>query len=216
MPTIIECPSCHRKLRIPNELEDREVRCPSCGQGFSSREAPVPSAGMGDAVPMLENIRGVDPPAGGPGSSGAASHAMGGAPASGRRRCPCCGEFIRVDTQWCRFCGEDVTAFDRRAPWERGEVRRDGEPHRASTVLGLGIAGLLASFMYCPFVGMPLSIAAWIMGHRDLRMMREGIMDSTGEGQTKAGMVCGIIGSTIVGFGALVAFLFFGLIGLAF
>ncbi len=32
------------------------------------------------------------------------------------------------------------------------------------------------------------------MGNADLRAMREGRMDSTGEGLTKAGKICGIIG----------------------
>jgi hypothetical protein len=64
------------------------------------------------------------------------------------------------------------------------------EPHRGGTVLTLGILGLVV----CMICG----IIAWAMGSGDLKKMRAGAMDRSGEGTTRAGMICGMI-STILG-----------------
>jgi hypothetical protein len=58
-------------------------------------------------------------------------------------------------------------------------------PHRGGTVLTLGILGLVICFV--------CGIIAVVMGGSDLRAMREGRMDPSGEGSTKAGYVCGIV-----------------------
>lgn len=49
MPQIITCPHCPRKLRVPDELLGKHVKCPGCGQTFqaSSEEALLP------ALPVL-------------------------------------------------------------------------------------------------------------------------------------------------------------------
>ncbi|MEX0702201.1 MAG: hypothetical protein WD069_08905 [Planctomycetales bacterium] len=62
-------------------------------------------------------------------------------------------------------------------------------PHRATLVLVLGILGLV--------VCAPLGIAAWWMGSNDLRDMRSGRMDRSGESMTQAGQVLGIIGTAL-------------------
>ncbi len=59
------------------------------------------------------------------------------------------------------------------------------QPHRGSTVLVLGIIGVVA----CLVCG----IIAWAMGASDLKAMREGRMDRSGESNTRAGMICGIV-----------------------
>ena len=58
-------------------------------------------------------------------------------------------------------------------------------PHRGTTVLVLGILGLVGCI--------PLGIAAWVMGNNDLREMLAGRMDRSGEGTTKVGKLCGMI-----------------------
>ncbi|MBS3734754.1 MAG: DUF4339 domain-containing protein [Phycisphaerae bacterium] len=68
----------------------------------------------------------------------------------------------------------------------RGYVK----PHRGGAVLALGIVGLTACFI--------CGIIAWSMGRTDLREMAAGRMDRSGEGLTKAGKICGIVG-TILG-----------------
>lgn len=39
MPTIIRCPSCDRRLRVPEEMEGQTVRCPACGKTFTAQSA---------------------------------------------------------------------------------------------------------------------------------------------------------------------------------
>ena len=74
-------------------------------------------------------------------------------------------------------------------------------PHRGSLVLVLGILGLVTCFIP--------GIIAWSMGNTDLREMRAGRMDRTGESQTNAGRICGMISvimaAVAVGIGILVA-----------
>jgi predicted Zn finger-like uncharacterized protein len=47
MANIIDCPSCQRRLRVPDELLGTNVKCPSCGTMFTtaaSQPAPPPPA----------------------------------------------------------------------------------------------------------------------------------------------------------------------------
>ena len=63
------------------------------------------------------------------------------------------------------------------------------QPHRGTPVLVLGILGIFI----CPICG----IIAWVMGNKDLKLMAAGQMDPEGEGQTKAGKICGMIGTIL-------------------
>jgi hypothetical protein len=62
-------------------------------------------------------------------------------------------------------------------------------PHRASTIVILGLVGL--------FAFAPLGIAAWQMGNKDLRLMDAGWMDARGRSHTNFGRICGIIATII-------------------
>ncbi len=44
----------------------------------------------------------------------------------------------------------------------------------------------------------PLGIPAWIMGSNDLKEMDAGLMDPSGRDTTKAGRICGIIGTVLL------------------
>lgn len=66
-----------------------------------------------------------------------------------------------------------------------------GRPHRGAVVLTFGILGIFC----CIFFG----IAAWIMGHEDLKAIRAGQMDPSGQALTQAGMIVGIISCVIKG-----------------
>jgi hypothetical protein len=59
-------------------------------------------------------------------------------------------------------------------------------PHRGGLILALGLLGFIAT---CPI----FSLMAWVMGSHDLREMRAGRMDRSGEGLTQAGLVLGMI-----------------------
>lgn len=74
------------------------------------------------------------------------------------------------------------------------------KPHRGPVILVLGIVGLV----FCPFFG----VAAWAMGNRDLEEMATGQMDPSGADLTKAGRLCGIIGTVILTVGMLGVSLF--------
>ncbi len=91
---------------------------------------------------------------------------------------------------------EDDCEDEERDRW----IRRDYVPHRGGTVLTFGILSLVV----CGFFG-PV---AWIMGNNDMREIREGRMDPTGEGTTNAGRICGIIATCLM----IVAICFYGFI----
>jgi hypothetical protein len=80
------------------------------------------------------------------------------------------------------------------------------EPHRATTILVLGILSLV--------VCQPLGIAAWLMGSADLQKMKAGLMDPSGEGQTQAGYVMGIISVVLMVISLLMICVTFAFIGL--
>jgi predicted Zn finger-like uncharacterized protein len=47
MPIVIQCPSCERSLRVPDNLLGRNVKCPSCSTTFTAEDpaaAPPPPA----------------------------------------------------------------------------------------------------------------------------------------------------------------------------
>jgi hypothetical protein len=90
-------------------------------------------------------------------------------------------------------------------------------PHRGNTILGLGISGVvlavfgsmmaLSLYVCCPVWLLPLgslglSIPAWRMGQADLSAMAAVEMDPTGKELTTIGMICGIIGVSIIATGA--------------
>jgi predicted Zn finger-like uncharacterized protein len=43
MPIVIQCPACHKQLRVPDHLLGQKVRCPSCRETFVG-EAPAEQA----------------------------------------------------------------------------------------------------------------------------------------------------------------------------
>jgi hypothetical protein len=199
MATLVECPSCRCGLRVPEEMFGTNVKCPGCGGTFEAGPA---------------GLRAVEPdPAAVPAADGEAARPLGTpysvTPAAPERRpasaegagdvrpCPYCGERITTGTYRCPFCGEDLAEEDER-PWERpygARVRRDSLPHRGALVLVFGIL----SFVLPYIVGMAFGIAAWVMGHNDLKRMKAGEMDPAGTSLTKAGWICGIIGAIFQG-----------------
>lgn len=69
------------------------------------------------------------------------------------------------------------------------------KPHRGGAILALGIIGIVLCFI--------TAIIAWVMGSGDLKEMKEGKRDPSGEQLTKAGMICGIIGVCLAILGIL-------------
>lgn len=73
------------------------------------------------------------------------------------------------------------------------------QPHRGTLILILGIL----SIVLCQ----PIGIFAWIMGGNDLKAMDAGAMDPEGRGLTKAGKICGIIGTVLLIIGVVLGVL---------
>src|SRR5262249_1265968 len=49
MPTIVECPSCNRKLRVPDDLIGQMVKCPTCATTFTASADQAGSASQEEA-----------------------------------------------------------------------------------------------------------------------------------------------------------------------
>lgn len=75
------------------------------------------------------------------------------------------------------------------------------QPHRGGMILVFGILGIV----FCVIFG----IVAWVMGNGDLRAMREGRMDPTGQGMTNAGKICGIVSVVLNLIGIVISIVFF-------
>ncbi|HXG12972.1 MAG TPA: MJ0042-type zinc finger domain-containing protein [Gemmataceae bacterium] len=245
MPIVIDCPSCSRRLRVPDDLLGARVKCPTCGSQFTAAsgeaappvsgptltepsaprdaspspdpgEAPSTPAPLGDVSikPSLEDAPPSQPTEQEPQETAAK-------PAdSERRHCPYCGEEITQKATRCPYCNEDLHPEEDDRPWEhygRYGIRRDWEPHRGTLVLVLGILSLVAAglfFLFCWALGLPLGIAAWVIGHRDLKKMQANLMDPEGRGLTQGGWICGIIGTilnTLFALGCIGYFVVMGL-----
>lgn len=77
------------------------------------------------------------------------------------------------------------------AAWEFAqERRRDLPPHRGTAILVLGILSIVL-----PLVSIILGPLAWALGSADLKAIKQRRMDPAGEGMTKAGYICGIVGT---------------------
>jgi predicted RNA-binding Zn-ribbon protein involved in translation (DUF1610 family) len=201
MPTVIDCPTCSRKLRVTEELFGTQVKCPACGVLI---DAPK------NGAPELPNGNG---PASGNGLNSPLSVqpvTPTDSPVKGAtKQCPYCSEEIPVKAIRCKHCREYLDGDDR--PWEgdyRDPVRRDCEPHRGTMVLIMGILGLVLG----PIIGLGLGITAWMMGRRDLAKMRDGAMDPEGKGLTQAGHICGIIATAFQSVMLLFCLAYFGFV----
>ncbi len=166
---IIDCPSCHRQLRVPGDLLGKMVKCPTCGTAFG---APAASAEPAAASSIEE-----------PGSPPSEPfQETKSVPPSEQR------PVLRTDK-------DDDVPHDyggAQPPSRRREAREMLPPHRGVVILVLGILSLVS----CCF-GLILGPIAWIMGNNDLQEIRAGRMDREGEGMTNAGRICGIIGTVL-------------------
>src|SRR5262245_48270094 len=116
MPTIIDCPSCRRQLRVPDNLAGHLVKCPTCGTTFT---APDPAAAAPAPAPR--------PPEPAP-PQGFRLQPEEAPPPRPRPRPPADEDDGRDD-------------FD----YEPRRRRRDLRPHQGVLILVLGILSLVLS-----------------------------------------------------------------------
>ena len=197
MPAVIDCPSCNRKLNLPEDLLGKQVRCPTCAHTFEAALPSGPPVLAESSVPQSAQPEATRKPR----PARLAHGRIGDEP------CSACGRPVPDDAVRCGCCGEYLEDEAGHPPWEQpGAVRRDCEPERGGLIVTLGIIGLVCSvpaFGCCFFgsifsiIGLSVSIPAWVLGQKDLRKMREYVMDPAGRPMTQAGMVCGIIGAVL-------------------
>jgi hypothetical protein len=65
MPSVVACPSCAGKLRLPDELRGRQVRCPACHTVFDPA-APLPPVADAPGSPLQLSLDDPDTPASAP------------------------------------------------------------------------------------------------------------------------------------------------------
>lgn len=163
--SIMNCPSCGKGLRLPDQTAGGQLQCPHCQNTFTSpvpsdEAAPIPSAQITSSPPPLRGSR-------------ADEGETASRPPRGRRR----------------FRDDDEDDYDDDLDIRRG-WDRDLAPHRGATILTLGIL----SIVIC---GPILGPIAWVMGSNDLKEMRAGRMDPSGEGVTRAGQILGMVATIL-------------------
>jgi hypothetical protein len=198
------CPACRKVLEHPEA--GATITCRHCGQALRVPRPDAVSAAPAPAPP--------GPSADGPRRLGSDRD---------EERCHECGGPIRAGDQVCAHCAARQPATceeDEDVPpgrWLPPGVK----PHRGGIVLALGVSavslaalGALSLLTCCalPFLlaSLPLGPLAWVMGRRDLKEMRAGTMDRSGEGQTRGGLVCAIIATAL---SALILVLYVVLMG---
>jgi UDP-N-acetylmuramyl pentapeptide phosphotransferase/UDP-N-acetylglucosamine-1-phosphate transferase len=104
--------------------------------------------------------------------------------------------------------GEEGTMQDAPQAGIQPQYHEAVKPQRGGVILALGIIGIVLCFI--------TAIIAWVMGSGDIKEMKEGKRDPSGEQLTKAGMICGIIGVCLGILGILwciIAVVFMGAMG---
>jgi hypothetical protein len=218
MPIALNCTGCGRPLRLPDSLAGKQAKCPQCRTVFAvpgGRPAAAQTA-RGWHVHTAEGE-----------TFGPVSRKELDSWAAEGRLTADCQVLQEGDQEWC-WASEvfpEIGSQPSEEPPFAVETRRSDHPpvispgtvnvvpdsarprrlhpHRGTLVLVLGILSLVA----CGLLGLP----AWIMGSADLKAMRAGRMDRSGETHTQIGMILGIIacalmalvGLLIVGFFAL-------------
>jgi uncharacterized membrane protein YjgN (DUF898 family) len=85
------------------------------------------------------------------------------------------------------------------------EMPRYPEQSQATTILVLGILGIIICGVLAPF--------AWSMGNKELAAIDSGMRDPSNRGTANAGKILGIVGTVLLGIGLVfVVFLLFAVV----
>ena len=234
---MVRCPACNHTFDTA-PLVDPPPSAPAAENGLDPRDLPLqlsldepttepcpaPSNGRRGLVGAVE--LNPSPSDGQPAAPRAAESPPSEPPAARRgprrdddeadlKECPECGKHLHRDSTRCYNCGHrfDGRRRDRDVPDIRYRgPRRDAEPDRGALVLVLGILSVASLSVGCAPIGLILGLISWIMGQTDLRKMKRGDMDTYGEGMTKGGWICGIVGVILNGLLTLFCVGMFGLI----
>jgi predicted Zn finger-like uncharacterized protein len=123
---VTDCPSCGRKIKIPDELQGKQVKCPSCSTTFqTAEEGPVDAVAAASPAARPEAKALID----GEGDSQSVKRT---------KFCFECGEKIREGASVCPHCGVEQPRSKARRDDLDSEIRRG-----ASNKVAAGICGIL-------------------------------------------------------------------------
>jgi phage FluMu protein Com len=229
MPLEIRCTNCGKTLRVGDEHAGKQVRCPACQQ-ISVAPAAAGAAGQpGGSTGSTWHMRTPEGQTYGPVAWSQIQHWAG----EGRLAADCfvaespagpwrgaAELFPSLTPQrpapvavppptthtWLPpdAVGDETAPFAAAyAPFTPGAAAAGQytAPHRGGLILVLGLLGFMIN---CPI----FCFMAWVMGSSDLREMKAGRMDKSGEQLTQVGRVLGMILSIFW----IIAFVIFGFI----
>jgi hypothetical protein len=209
----VSCSQCDKKLRVPEELIGKLVKCPTCGHTFTATiSAPAKKSDPEEKPNRSARVKTKDDDDDPPRKS---------------KRSRDDDDDDRPIRKSRRSRDDDddddrSSRRSRRGRWDDDDDddddrssrvrRRDLMPHRGPLILVLGILGLVIGLS--TGVGFALGLIAWILGNNDLKEMRAGRMDREGEGMTQGGRICGMISTILaiisLGIGLFILLLYFG------
>jgi predicted Zn finger-like uncharacterized protein len=206
----VSCPQCDKKLRVPETLLGKLVKCPTCGHTFTATvSAPAKKTDPDEKPDRSARVKTKDeddeaPP---PKSRVSRDDDEDDRPLRKSRRSRDDDDDDRSSRRRSRrdrWDDDDDDDDDRSSRLRR----RDLMPHRGPLILVLGILGLVIGLS--TGVGFVLGLFAWILGNNDLKEMQAGRMDREGEGMTQGGRICGMIATILLVIGLLILLLYFG------
>jgi hypothetical protein len=183
MSFVSECPSCGQKLKVPDNLVGKKVRCSKCASTFVAESVtakpPAAAPPPAPARPPRDDEREEQ--------------------YDDRRR-----DDVEDEERPRRRSrrGDDVGGA---APGRGGMLMTFGIISIASPILAL-VLSFVAGLVFPPLgfcgwvivlVGLVLGIMAWVMGSGDLKKIRAGQIDAAAQGQTKSGYITGIVGTIL-------------------
>lgn len=172
------CPSCGQPLPVAGESEPlTQVYEASSAEWADAVKAALRKAG----IPMTERVW--------ENTMSGASTAQG-MPLYSRIFVP---QSRVLDARWAISSALSLPGSQQAGQTQpSGIPEMPARPNNSATILVLGIL----SIVFCPLLG-PV---AWVMGNNDLREMAANRMNPSGRDTTKAGRICGIIGTAVLGF----------------
>jgi hypothetical protein len=202
MPIEVRCEGCGRNLRVADEHAGKALRCPACNH--ISKAPAVSTSLLGDlaAPPPRWHMRTPEGQAYGPVTDDELDRWV----REGRLAGDCelatsdAGPWQPATVKFPSLARpQQVPApapapvpaptFHAASPFAAGQAGQPARyfiPHRGGLILVLGLLGFVVG---CPI----FSLMAWVMGSGDLREIRSGRMDPSGEQLTRAGQILGMV-----------------------
>jgi hypothetical protein len=169
MPIVVECPSCGQKLKVPENLEGKKVRCSKC-QGTFTAEPP---AAAPPPTPREEPAE--QPP----------EDDYDDRPARRSKR-------RRDDDD---EDGRDRGSPGRGGMLLTFGIISIAAAVLTGACGWIPYVGIVA--LVFPFIGLAFGIMAWAMGGGDLKKIKQGSIRQAAKGSTQGGYICGIVGTVL-------------------